>query len=74
MTDKARIMLSIFIGTHILLIAVATTVSLFEINALRALLNVLVLTTLTGAVTTMVTAGPVAARAGGLMARPRVAS
>lgn len=57
MTDKARIMLIIFIGTHIPLIAVVTTVSLFGVNALRALLIVLFLATLTGALTTMVAVG-----------------
>lgn len=53
MTDMARIMLIIFIGTHIPLISVAATVLLFQVDAMRAVLIVLVLGTLAGAVVTM---------------------
>ncbi|WP_156118008.1 hypothetical protein [Paracoccus sp. PAMC 22219] len=53
MSVRTRILLIVFAGTHVPLLAAVTAVSLLHVTAVQALLTILLLSTLAGAVMSM---------------------
>ena len=53
MSVRTRILLIVFAGTHVPLLAAVTAVSLLHVTAVHALLTILLLSTLAGAVMSM---------------------